>query len=126
MPSFLEFLEKKGQFPPCLAMSFAAYIAFFSNDIQALTEEGLVCRRPKGNDYICCDDRWILEFYHQHRSDTITDLVHAVMSNIQMWGQDLTQVPGFEAATIENLTKIRNEGAEDAFACCLQKGGQYA
>ena len=119
MPSFLEYIEKTGKLPKCLTMSFAAYIAFFSNDIQDLTDAGLVCRRPKGNTYVCSDDRWALEFYYDHRNDSVEELVHAVMTNQQMWGQDLTAIPGFEAATVENLTLIREKGARAAYAACL-------
>ncbi len=119
MPSFLEYIEKTGKLPQCLTMSFAAYIAFFSNDIQELNDNGLVCRRSKGNTYTCSDDRWALEFYYAHRNDSVEELVHAVMTNEQMWGQDLTKVEGFEAATVENLKKIRTEGALAAYASCL-------
>jgi len=119
MPSFLEYIEKTGKLPTCLTMSFAAYIAFFSNDIQALTDKGMVCKRPKGNEYICSDDRWVLEFYWAHKDDSVEDLVHAVMTNEQMWGQDLTQISGFETATVENLKKIRTEGSVAAYASCL-------
>ncbi|MGN0977378.1 MAG: tagaturonate reductase [Faecousia sp.] len=119
MPSFLEYIEKFGKLPVCLTMSFAAYIAFYSSDVQELTDAGLVCRRPKGNTYTCSDDRWALEFYWEHRNDSVEDLVHAVMTNEQMWGQDLTKVPGFEAATVANLKKIREEGAIAAYASCL-------
>ena len=119
MPSFLEYIEAKGKLPKCLTMSFAAYIAFFSNDIQELNAAGLVCRRPAGNTYTCSDDRWALEFYYAHKDDSIADLVHAVMTNQQMWGQDLTAIEGFEAATVANLTKIRTEGALAAYAACL-------
>ena len=119
MPSFLEYVEANGKLPKCLAMSFAAYIAFFSSDIQELNESGLVCRRPKGNTYICSDDRWALEFYWAHKDDSVEDLVHAVMTNEQMWGQALTQIPGFEAATVANLKLIREKGAIAAFASCL-------
>jgi tagaturonate reductase len=119
MPSFLEYLEKFGKLPVCLAMSFAAYIAFFSSDIQQRTETALVCRRPKGDCYNAVDDGWVLEFYYAHRNDSIEDLVHAVMTNEQMWGQDLTEIPGFEVATVENLKKICTEGAAAAYASCL-------
>ena len=119
MPSFLDYVEKFGKLPTCLTMSFAAYIAFFSNDIQELNDKGLVCRRPKGDCYTCSDDRWALEFYWNHRNDSVEALVHAVMTNEQMWGQDLTQVPGFEAATVKNLKLIREQGAKAAYAACL-------
>lgn len=119
MPSILEYMEKFGKLPTCLTMSFAAYIAFFSSDIQERTADGLVCRRTKGNCYTAKDDAWALDFYYEHRNDSAEDLVHAVMTNEQMWGQDLTQIPGFETATVENLKKIRAEGALAAYAQCL-------
>jgi len=110
MPSFLEYVEKTGKLPPCLTASFAFYIAFFSSGIQELNDKGLVCRRPKGNEYICSDDRWVLEFYYEHRGDSTADLVHAVITNERMWGQDLTKVPGFEGAVAACLEKVRSEG----------------
>lgn len=119
MPSFLEYIEKNGNLPACLSMTFAAYIAFFTSDIQELNDRGLVCRRPKGNEYLCVDDRWVLEFYYDHRNDSEENLVHAVMQNEKMWGQDLTAIPGFEAVTVENLKNIRKDGALAAFASCL-------
>lgn len=121
MPSLLEYAQTAGKLPPCLAMSFAAYIAFYSSDIQALTEQGLVCRRPKGNGYTVSDDRWVLEFYYSRRGVSDETLVHDVMTNEKMWGQDLTLVPGFEQAAAENLRRIRTEGARAAFAACLAR-----
>lgn len=119
MPSFLEYVEKNGALPACLTMSFAAYIAFYSNDVQELTDAWLVCKRAKGNTYTVSDDRWVLEFYNEHKNDAVPALVHAVMTNEQMWGRDLTRVPGFEEATVKNLTMIREQGALAAYASCL-------
>ena len=119
MPSFLEYIEKNGKLPTCLTMSFAAYIAFYSNNIQELNDKGLVCKRAKGNEYTISDDRYVLEFYNAHKDDDIPTLVHAVMTNEQMWGQDLTKVAGFEEATVKNLTLIREQGAMAAYKSCL-------
>ena len=119
LPSLLEYAAVNGALPPCLAMGFAAYLAFYTSGIQVLTDEGLVCRRPNGDAYTVCDDRWVLEFYHAHRADDLPDLVHAVMTNERMWGRDLTRVPGFEPATVQNLALIREQGALAAFAGCL-------
>lgn len=119
MPSFLEYIEKFGKLPTCLTMSFAAYIAFFSSNIQELNEQGLVCRREKGNTYLVSDDRWVLEFYYAHKDDSAEALVHAVMTNEKMWGQDLTEIADFEKMTVENLKKIRAAGALAAYKACL-------
>ncbi|MDO4270283.1 MAG: tagaturonate reductase [Eubacteriales bacterium] len=119
LPSLLEYVEKTGRLPACLTMSLAAYIAFYSSDVQELTDAGLVCKRPKGDAYICSDDRWALEFFWAHKDDSAADLVHAVLTNEQMWDRDLTQIAGLEAAVAAGLAKIRTDGAEAAFASCL-------
>ena len=119
MPTFLDYVQEKGTLPACLTTSFAAYIAFYSNEIRELTDKGLVCRRPKGNEYTVSDDRWVLEFYRDHRNDSPEDLVHAVMTHTEMWGQDLTEVPGFEQAVVRILKRIRADGALAAYRDCL-------
>lgn len=119
MPSFLEYIKMKGELPVCLTMSLAAYIAFYSNDIQELTDAGLVCRRPAGNDYVVSDDRWVLEFYYAHKDDSAEALVSAVLSDTRMWDQDLTAIAGLEEAVTAGLKKIRTEGAKAAYAGCL-------
>ena len=119
MPSFLDYVQGKGKLPPCLTTSFAAYVAFYSSEPQALTEQGLICRRPKGNEYTVNDDRSVLEFYWQHRNDSPEELIHSVMTNEDMWGTDLTKVNGFEAAAAGILKTIRTEGALKAFENCL-------
>ena len=119
MPSFLAYIEEQKQLPKCLTMSLAAYIAFYSSDIQERTADGLICKRPAGNTYKIQDDAWALDFYYAHKDDTDAQLVHAVLTNTQMWDQDLTQISGLEAAVLADLEKIRTEGAEAAYKSCL-------
>jgi len=119
MPTFLDYVAEKKALPPCLTMSLAAYIAFYSNDVQGLTDKGLVCRRPKGNEYVVNDDRWVLEFYLAHKDDAPEALVDAVLGNEQMWGQDLRRVDGLRDAVVKGLSMIRTQGALAAYKSCL-------
>ena len=119
MPSFLQYINKNGTLPVCLTMSLAAYIAFYSNDVQELTEAGLVCRRPKGNTYTVSDDRWALEFFYDHRNDSEEELVKTVLGNERMWDQDLNKIDGLTEKVTQDLKMIRTEGAEKAYASCL-------
>ena len=107
------------QLHKCLTMSLAAYIAFYSNDIQERTADGLICKRPAGNTYKIQDDAWALDFYYAHKDDTAAQLVNAVLTNTQMWDQDLTKIEGLEAAVLADLELIRTEGAEAAYKSCL-------
>ena len=63
---------------------------------------------------------WIsLDFYYAHKDDTDAQLVHAVLTNTQMWDQDLTKIEGLEAAVLADLELIRTQGAEAAYKSCL-------
>ena len=119
MPSLLAYVDEQKKLPACLTMSLAAFIAFYSNQIQELNDKGLVCKRSKGNTYTVSDDRWVLEFFYAHRNDDADSLVHAVMTNVKMWDMNLADIAGFEKAVVENLKKIRTDGAEAAFKSCL-------
>ena len=119
MPSFLAYIEEQKKLPKCLTMSLAAYIAFYSNDIQERTADGLICKRPAGNTYKIQDDAWALDFYYAHKDDTAAQLVKAVLTNTQMWDRDLTKIEGLEAAVLADLELIRTEGAEAAYKSCL-------
>ena len=100
-------------------MSLAAYIAFYSNDVQELNDKGLVCKRPAGNTYTVSDDRWALEFFYDHRNDSEEDLVKAGLGNEKMWDQELNKIAGLTDEVIKDLKMIRTEGAEKAYASCL-------
>ena len=78
-----------------------------------------MCKRPDGKIYVISDDKWVLEFFYEHRNDSPEELVHAVLINAQMWDQDLTQISGLESFVLNGLKKIRSEGAETAFASLL-------
>ena len=119
LPSLLSGLEMQKRLPVCLTMSLAAYIAFYTSDIQERNEKGLVCRRPAGNTYLVIDDGRVLDFYYEHRNDRAEELVRAVLSDTQMWDQDLTRIAGLEETVVKDLKKIREEGARAAFASCL-------
>jgi len=51
MPSFLAYIDEQKKLPKCLTMCLAAYIAFYSNDIQERTADGLICKPPTATHY---------------------------------------------------------------------------
>ncbi len=119
MPSFLEYIEKFGELPKALTMSLAAYIAFYSNDIQRREPDGLVCKRPAGNEYKIQDDAWALDFFYAHKDDSAADLVKAVLGNKQMWDQDLNEIPNLTETVTKDLELIRDKGVLAAYASVL-------
>lgn len=108
MPSLKGYVDLKKELPACITASFAFYIAFFNG--QELTDEGLVGTRGD-NTYLIKDDKAVLEFYAAHKDDSVEDLVHAVCTNEDFWGEDLSAIDGFEAAVASYLADIRENGA---------------
>jgi tagaturonate reductase len=119
LPSFLEYIEKFGKLPSALTMSLAAYIAFYSTGIKERTADGLICVRPKGNEYKIQDDPWVLDFYYEHKNADDETLVRDVLSNEKMWDRDLTKIGDLYDTVIADLKKIREEGAEAAYKSVL-------
>ena len=117
MPSFLGYIDEHHALPKCITTSFAFYIQFYRG--YELTDAGLVAKRPAGNTYTISDDRDILEFYYNHKDDSVKDLVHAVCTNTSFWGQDLTQIAGFEDAVVQTLTEIEEKGTYEVMKECL-------
>ncbi len=116
MPSLKEYLSRKGTLPACITASFAFYIAFYNG--HTLTEDGLTASRA-GNDYTVKDDKAILDFYAAHKDDSVEDLVHAVCTKTEFWGEDLTKLEGFEASVCHYLTQIRKKGTYEVMKSLL-------
>ncbi len=117
MPSLLGYVNKYSKLPTCITASFAFYIKFYQG--QELTEKGLVAHREDGEEYTISDDRAVLEFYYNHKDDSVEEIVKAVASNIDFWGQDLTQIKGFEEAVVKYLSDINTKGAYAVMKECL-------
>lgn len=116
LPSLKDYLALTDKLPVCLTLSLAAYIAFYSNEIQRRESDGLVCKRAKGNEYKVQDNVSVLDFYFAHREAEPVDLVHDVLTNQEFWGEDLSQISGLEEKVTFGLKLIRTEGAEYAYA----------
>ena len=63
--------------------------------------------------------KYILDFYYENKDADDASLVKAVLSNEKMWDQDLTKIEGLYDTVLADLTKIRTEGAEAAYASVL-------
>ncbi len=117
MPSLLGYVNKYNKLPECISASFAFYIKFYQG--KKLNEKGLVAHREDGEEYIISDDKEVLEFYLAHKDDNVEQIVKAVASNINFWGQDLTLIPGFESAVCKYLNDINTKGAYEVMKECL-------
>lgn len=107
MPSFLEYIEKEGKLPEHLTFSLAALMAFYTGT--EIRDKALIGHRD-GKEYNIMDDAAVLEFFAANSGKEPAEYAHAVLSNTDFWGQDLSALSGVEAAITSYLTDIRAIG----------------
>lgn len=116
MPSLKGYLAKFGKLPACITASFAFYIAFYRGFKLA---DGKLIGKRAGAEYPIQDDAAILDFYLAHKDDDPQTLAHAVCSNTEFWGEDLSAISGFESAVSDYLKVIEEKGAYELMKCVL-------
>lgn len=111
MPSFLGYIEKEGKLPERLTFSLAALMAFYTGT--EIRDKALIGHRD-GKEYNILDDAAVLEFFAANSSKEPKEFAHAVLSNEDFWGQDLSKIEGVEEAVTSYLTEIRTLGMRKA------------
>lgn len=111
MPSFLGYLEKEGKLPVHLTFSLAALMAFYTGS--EIRDNALIGHR-NGEEYRILDDEAVLEFFRENSGKEAADYAHAVLSNADFWGQDLSVLPGVLTAVTSYLADIRALGMRGA------------
>ncbi|MGI4749410.1 MAG: tagaturonate reductase [Janthinobacterium lividum] len=107
VPLLISHYLKTDLVPVHMALGFAAYIAF----MQVKTEEGgKYFGEWNGQVYPVNDDQ--ARYFYDHKNSISADIwIHTVLSNTELWGRDLTLLPGFEAAVQQNYNAIIADGA---------------
>ena len=111
MPSFLGYIEKEGKLPEHLTFSLAALMAFYTGT--EIRDKALIGHRGE-QEYNILDDAAVLEFFAANSSKEPREFAHAVLSNEDFWGQDLSSLAGVEDAVASYLTEIRASGMRKA------------
>ncbi len=111
MPSFLGYIEKEGKLPVHLTFSLAALMAFYTGT--EIRDKALIGQRD-GQEYNILDDAAVLEFFAANSSKEPKEFAHAVLSNTEFWGQDLSALSGVEDAVVSYLAAIRENGMRAA------------
>lgn len=107
MPSFLEYIDKKGSLPEHLTFSLAALMAFYTGT--EIRDKALIGHRGE-QEYNILDDAAVLEFFADNSGKEPAQYAHEVLSSTDFWGQDLSALPGVEDAVTSYLTDIRAVG----------------
>ena len=110
LPSFKDSIaNNNGRLPKWLTYSFAALLAFYHT-----TEKGEHCLiGSRGtNTYEIHDDASKLADVAQWAALPDAQYIHNVMTQADWWGEDLTQIAGFEQAAARHFSRIAEVGAK--------------
>jgi tagaturonate reductase len=116
LPSIKGFLEKTGKPPKLLSFSLAALIAFYKG--KNLANGELTGTRTGENacSYPIKDDKDVLKTFEAIYGGAADEIVPAVLRKAEWWGEDLSALPGLEAAVGGALASIREKGMRAAVA----------
>ena len=111
VPSVQRFVERTGSVPQSLAFGFAAFLHFMQGSFQA-------SRHERGLPVPADDQGAALHALWSTLPDDalapVGELVWAVCGNRDLWGANLTEVPGFPESVADHLWRIRSVGMAGA------------
>lgn len=111
MPSFLGYIDLKGELPKHLTFSLAALMAFYKGT--EIRDKALIGHRD-GQEYNIMDDKAVLEFFAANSQKPSREFAQAFLSNEEFFGQDLTKVDGLVDAIAAYLDEIADKGMRKA------------
>lgn len=117
MPSFLEYIEKKGALPEHLTFSLAALMAFYTGT--KIRDKALIGHRGE-EEYNILDDEAVLHFFAANSGKETKEYVHNTLANTEFWGQDLSALNGVEDTIVSYLEDIRTLGMRRAIEKNMQ------
>lgn len=109
MPSLLEYIEKFNKLPECLSFSLAGLLRFYKGK----EKDGNFVGEANGKEYAIRDDRDICAYFAALPWEDVKKTVDTALSNVELWGRDLTEVAGLADKVADFISKIDEVGAKD-------------
>jgi len=123
LPSILGYLERKGVLPPRLVFSLAALAYLFKEG--RISGRKFIGQRPKG-EFTLEDDPKALAFWqeawekYQGTEESLHEVASFILRRSDIWGQDLTSLPGLVDILARYLEAIVSQGIQAALSKCSE------
>jgi tagaturonate reductase len=113
VPTILSYARRTGQAPRALALGFAGYLAFQRGELHE-ERRGAGATVPPDAAGDAVRARWT-----SASDGDLTGFVRQVCGAADLWGADLSAVPGFVDTVSDHLSRIRQEGAVAAMTALV-------
>ena len=105
VPTLLAFYERFNKVPRHMALGFAAYLYFMRTE---KTATGGYFRHSYGKQIAVEDNQ--AEVLNDHWNKiSFEESIHEILADTNLWNADLTKLPGFEEAVMNNIRKLRTQ-----------------
>jgi tagaturonate reductase len=110
LPVILRYQQLYDVAPKYMATGFAGYLLF----MKAVKKEDNVYYGKRGNEYYAINDDQAAYFYHLWNGDLSPDiLIEQVLSNKDLWGEDISTFSAFRHMVSEKLTEMLSRGVRN-------------
>ncbi|HUQ66922.1 MAG TPA: tagaturonate reductase [Flavitalea sp.] len=110
MPVILRYQQLYNTSPEYMATGFAGYLLF----MKAVKKEENIYYGKRGNEYYAINDDQAAWFYNTWNSgEGVKPLVNKVLSNVELWGTDLSGFTAFATSVEEKLSSMINNGVRN-------------
>jgi tagaturonate reductase len=109
VPLVLEYIKRLGMAPPRMALGFAGHVLFMKS---LKGEDGRYYGNACGKNYLVNDNHagWYAEQWNGAEKNGLLKLVNTILANVELWGTDLSILPGFTGQVKEALESLINDG----------------
>ncbi len=121
VPDLVHYCERFKTAPQYVALGFAAYLLFMRSTRQ---DGDKYYGEANGQEYLLQDEQ--AGYFAELWQRPAAEVVSAALSNQELWGTDLTALPGFEASVARYLAQLQQEGAVATLATVLNKNQRVA
>jgi tagaturonate reductase len=117
VPDLLHYYERFKAVPQYMALGFAAYLLFERGTRQ---EGDKWYGEAHGQEYLIQDEQagYFADLWQRLPA---AEVVQVALGNQNLWGTDLTALPGFADSVTRYLTQLQHEGAAATLATVLNK-----
>lgn len=108
IPVLLNYFKKQNTVPELMAFGFASYILFMKGKVVDGKYYGIL----NNQEYHINDDKasYLADLWSKNGEEGI---VEAVLTDTELWGADLTALPGFADAVQQQLEAIQQNGVKE-------------
>ena len=121
LPTIKDYAREYGKAPKLLAFSLAALLDFYHGSLNAVGEyQGT----RDGKSYPIKDNANVINIFADawrgwNKGDDASERVHTLLSDVRLWGEDLTAIPGLVEQVAASLNRIKAVGSRAAISALL-------